>query len=79
MRGPFHMRLGHQVQTVGIPGAMPPNRVYRGRDRRGVALRPGLGDSTYTRSASLFDLIEQRLAAPGSGSGDITSHCVTSG
>jgi hypothetical protein len=25
---------------------------------------------TYTRSASLFDLTEQRLAAPGSGSGD---------
>jgi hypothetical protein len=30
----------------------------------------GLGGGTYTRSASLFDLIEQRLAAPGSNSGD---------
>jgi hypothetical protein len=26
--------------------------------------------STYTRSASLFDLIEQRLAAPGSNAGN---------
>jgi hypothetical protein len=30
----------------------------------------GPGGYTYTRSASLFDLIEQRLAAPGRGSGD---------
>jgi uncharacterized membrane protein YccC len=30
----------------------------------------GPGGRTYTRSASLFDLIEQRLAAPGSDSGD---------
>ena len=30
----------------------------------------GLDGGSYTRSASLFDLIEQRLAVPGSGSGD---------
>jgi hypothetical protein len=30
----------------------------------------GPGGYTYTRSASLFDLIEQRLAVPGRGSGD---------
>ena len=30
----------------------------------------GPGGCTYTPSASLFDLLEQRLAAPGSGSGD---------
>jgi hypothetical protein len=30
----------------------------------------GPGGCTYTRSAALFDLLEQRLAAPGSGTGD---------
>ncbi len=30
----------------------------------------GQGGCTYTRSASLFDLLEQRLASPGSGGGD---------
>jgi len=37
-----------------------------------AALQPAVGcpqGGTYTRSASLFDLIEQRLAAPGSNAG----------
>jgi uncharacterized membrane protein YccC len=72
----YALNLVRDIPPAAVPDADTAALLSRGCQTLQASLTclqsavAGPGSCTYTRSASLFDLIEQRLAAPGSGSGD---------
>ena len=72
----YALNLVRDIPSAAVPDADTAALLNRGCQTLQASLTSlrsavaGPGGCTYTRSASLFDLIEQRLAAPGSGSGD---------
>jgi hypothetical protein len=68
--------LVRDIPPAAVPGADTAALLNQGCQTLQASLSSlqsavaGPGGCTYTRSASLFDLLEQRLAAPGSGTGD---------
>jgi uncharacterized membrane protein YgaE (UPF0421/DUF939 family) len=72
----YALNLIRDIPPAAMPGADTAALLDRGCQTLQASLtslQSAVADShggTYTRSASLFDLTEQRLAAPGSGSGD---------
>jgi uncharacterized membrane protein YccC len=72
----YALNLVRDLPSASVPDADTAALLNRGCQTLQASLTSlqsavaGPGGYTYTRSASLFDLIEQRLAAPGSGSGD---------
>jgi Fusaric acid resistance protein-like len=72
----YALNLVRDIPTAAVPDADIAALLNRGCQTLQASLTSlqsavaGLGGCTYTRSASLFDLIEQRSAAPGRGSGD---------
>jgi uncharacterized membrane protein YccC len=72
----YALNLVRDIPPAAVPDADTAALLNRGCQTLQASLSSlqsavaGLGGGSYTRSASLFDLIEQRLAAPGSGSGD---------
>jgi hypothetical protein len=72
----YALNLMRDIPPAAVPDAGTAALLNRGCQTLQASLTclqsavAGLGGCTYTRSASLFDLIEQRLAAPGSGGGD---------
>src|SRR5580693_6945418 len=72
----YALNLVRDIPPTTVPAADTAALLNRGGQTLQASLASlqsalaGPGGYTYTRSASLFDLIEQRLAAPGRGSGD---------
>jgi len=72
----YALNLVRDIPPAAVPAADTAALLDRGGQTLQASLASlqsaltGPGGYTYTRSASLFDLIEQRLAGPGSGSGD---------
>jgi uncharacterized membrane protein YccC len=72
----YALNLVRDIPPAAVPDADTAALLNRGCQTLQASLRSlqsavaGEGGGTYTRSASLFDLIEQRLAAPASDSGD---------
>jgi len=72
----YALNLVRDIPPTAVPDADTANLLNRGCQTLQASLTSlqsavaGPSGCTYTRSASLFDLIEQRLAAPGSGNGD---------
>ena len=72
----YALNLVHDIPPAAAPDADTAALLDRGCQTLQASLTSlqsavaGPDGCTYTRSASLFDLIEQRLAAPGNGSGD---------
>jgi uncharacterized membrane protein YccC len=72
----YALNLVRDIPSAAVPDADTAALMNRGCQTLQASLTSlqsavaGPDGCTYTRSASLFDLIEQRLAAPGNGSGD---------
>jgi Fusaric acid resistance protein-like len=72
----YALNLVRDIPPAAVPDAGTVALLNRGCQTLQASLTSlqsavaGPGGYTYTRSASLFDLLEQRLAAPASGSGD---------
>jgi hypothetical protein len=72
----YALNLVRDIPSAAVPDADTAALMNRGCQTLQASLTSlqsavsGPDGCTYTRSASLFDLIEQRLAAPGNGNGD---------
>jgi uncharacterized membrane protein YccC len=72
----YALNLVRDIPPAAVPDADTAALLNRGGQTLQASLTSlqsalaGPGGYTYTRSASLFDVIEQRLTAPGGGSGD---------
>jgi len=72
----YALNLVRDIPSAAVPDADTAALLNRGGQTLQASLTSlqsalaGPGGYTYTRSASLFDVIEQRLTAPAGGSGD---------
>ena len=72
----YALNLIHDIPPAAMPGADTAallDRGYQTLQASLTSLQSAVADrrgGTYTRSASLFDLVEQRLAAPENDNGD---------